>query len=112
MPPGWVPKALWTWKKLVTSSRTSSNRRVLCPLGASNVFPCMRSQIQPTGEPRRAAPPPADEREPTGLPIGIEQFDPRDGVVGRDRRAELHGDRIADVAEEFHVTAVQVHWSA
>ena len=34
MPPGWVPRLRCTSKNPWTSSSTSSNRRVLCPLGA------------------------------------------------------------------------------
>src|ERR1700684_2087383 len=39
MPPGWVPSERCTSKKPLTSSSTSSKRRVLWPLGAPEVLP-------------------------------------------------------------------------
>ena len=50
-PPGWVPRLRCTSKNPPTSSSTSLNRRVLWPLGASNVLPCIGSQIQLTVAP-------------------------------------------------------------
>ena len=48
---GMVPSARCTSKKPLTSSSTSSKRRVLCPLDASKVLPCIGSQTQATSAP-------------------------------------------------------------
>ena len=49
-----------------------------------------------------------DERQPPGLVLRVQLGGQREGVVRRRGRAELHADRVADVAEQLDVGVVEL----
>ena len=50
----------------------------------------------------------ADEGEPSGLVLRVEDIDQAQQLVGLERRPALHADRIDDAAAELHVRAVRL----
>src|SRR6202046_2646811 len=98
MPPGWVPRRLCTSKTPCTAPSTSSNLRVLGPLGASKVLPCMGSHTQATGMPCPL----------TALISGGSACLTRSAQVSRRGvRADLDANGIADPAGDLDMSAVQ-----